>query len=124
MICRFGRVLLYKILLPEEWAEFDAAGQFNGSPFDRESGFVHLSSRDQVAETARRIFANEPALVIVAIDEDAVAETLRWEPASDRGLFPHVYGVIPRAAVVTVFEVAGAGHVDQVLPPEIDAAVS
>jgi uncharacterized protein (DUF952 family) len=124
VLCIFGQVLLYKILLPEEWVAFDAAGRFDGSPFDLESGFIHLSSRDQVADTARRVFADEAALVIAAIDENAVAETLRWETTSNHGEFPHVYGVIPRAAVVAVFAVAGAGHVDEVLPPEIDPAVS
>ncbi|RIV39811.1 DUF952 domain-containing protein [Micromonospora radicis] len=33
------------MLLPDEWAEFQAAGRFTGSPFDQDSGFVHCSSR-------------------------------------------------------------------------------
>ncbi|WP_233558852.1 DUF952 domain-containing protein [Micromonospora radicis] len=31
--------------MPDEWAEFQAAGRFTGSPFDQDSGFVHCSSR-------------------------------------------------------------------------------
>jgi uncharacterized protein (DUF952 family) len=42
-------VLIYKILLPAEWAKFEAAGRFDGSRFDRSSGFVHCSSREQVS---------------------------------------------------------------------------
>jgi Protein of unknown function (DUF952) len=56
-VCIFGWMVVYKILLPNEWDAFDAAGQFVGSTFDRDSGFIHLSSRDQVAETARRAFS-------------------------------------------------------------------
>lgn len=111
-------MLIYKILLPAQWEDFEAAGSFDGSPFDRESGFIHLSSRDQVAATARRVFADEPALVIAAIDDAAVGDTLRWEAASDRGWFPHVYGTLPRAAVVATWTVAGASEVDSALPPE------
>jgi uncharacterized protein (DUF952 family) len=110
-------VLIYKILLPAEWDAFEAAGRFDGSPFDRESGFIHLSSRDQVAETARRVFADDPDLVVVAIDDSAVAGTLRWELSADRGRFPHVYGSLPRAAVVAVYPVAGAARIDEALPP-------
>ncbi|MFV2102344.1 DUF952 domain-containing protein [Micromonospora sp. LOL_024] len=51
-----GGVLIYKILLPGEWAEFQAAGRFDGSPFDRESGFIHCSSRAQLPGTAARVF--------------------------------------------------------------------
>jgi uncharacterized protein (DUF952 family) len=103
-------VLIYKILLPSEWAEFQDRGRFDGSPFDGESGFIHLSSRDQVAETARRVFGGESSLVIVAVDSGAVDDTLRWEPA-DRGTFPHVYGSIPLAAVTAVHEIGGAAEV-------------
>jgi uncharacterized protein (DUF952 family) len=112
----FGLVLIYKILLPAEWDAFEAAGRFDGSSFDRESGFIHLSSRDQVAETARRIFAGEPALVVVAIDDSVLAGTLRWETTSDRGRFPHVYGSLPQAAVVAMYAVAGAAGIDDALP--------
>ena len=110
-------MLIYKILLPGEWDEFEAAGRFDGSPFDRASGFIHLSARDQVADTARRVFATEPALVVVAIDESVVAESLRWESTADHGRFPHVYGALPREAVAAVFAVAGASEIDDVLPP-------
>jgi uncharacterized protein (DUF952 family) len=111
-------VPIYKILLPDEWDAFEAAGSFGGSAFDRESGFIHLSSRDQVAETARHVFADEPALVIAVIDDDVVRDTLRWETTSDRGCFPHAYGTLPLAAVVAVVRVAGATDVDGALPPE------
>jgi uncharacterized protein (DUF952 family) len=110
-------VLIYKILLPAEWAAFEAAGQFGGSPFDRESGFIHLSARDQVAETARLVFAAEPSLVVLAIEADEVAGMLRWERA-DRGRFPHVYGLLPMAAVVASYLVAGAAEINGALPDE------
>jgi uncharacterized protein (DUF952 family) len=108
-------VLIYKILLPAEWDAFEAAGQFDGSAFDRDSGFIHLSARDQVAETARRVFANESALVIVAIEDSVVAESLRWEATPDRARFPHLYGTLPRAAVVSTFAVSGPADIDNAL---------
>lgn len=110
-------VLIYKILLPAEWAEFEAAGRFDGSPFDQESGFIHCSSREQVGATALRVFAAEPALVVAAIDADALGESVRWEESTGDGVFPHVYGPVPRDAVTAVYEVAGAADVEKALPP-------
>ncbi len=109
-------MLIYKILLPSEWVDFRDAGRFDGSPLDRESGFIHFSAREQVAETARRVFAGIPRLVILAVDASAFGESLRWEDA-DRGRFPHVYGNLPMSAVVAVYDVPGADAVDRELPP-------
>jgi len=97
-------VEIYKILLPSEWTQFKSIGRFDGSPFDRDSGFIHCSSRDQVAGVIERVFAREPVLVVVAIDADALGEAVRWEYASDGGLFPHVYAPLPMSAVVEVQE--------------------
>lgn len=108
-------MLIYKILLPAEWAAFEAAGRFDGSPFDHESGFIHCSSREQVGPTALRVFPDEPELVIAAIDAEALGESVRWEESADGGLFPHVYAPVPRAAVTAVYEVAGAAGVDEAL---------
>ena len=110
------RVFVYKILLPSEWEEFDRTGRFTGSPFDVSSGFVHCSSRKQVGETAERFFANEPALIVVVLDTEMLGDAVRWEPASNGDLFPHVYGPLPRLAVVEIHRVAGASLADQVLP--------
>jgi uncharacterized protein (DUF952 family) len=108
-------VLVFKILLPDEWAGFESSGRFDGSAFDRQSGFIHCSSRQQVGSTAQRFFADEPDLVVLTVDPQLLGDTLRWEPASNGELFPHVYGALPRAAVVSVHHVAGATQVEKTL---------
>ncbi|MFU8853238.1 DUF952 domain-containing protein [Micromonospora sp. SL1-18] len=109
-------MLIYKILLPAEWAEFETTGRFDGSPFDRSSGFIHCSSREQVGATAMRVFEQEPALVVVALDTQLLGESVRWEDAADGGNFPHVYAALPLSAAVAVYRVAGASSMDEVLP--------
>ena len=104
-------MLIYKILLPAEWAEFEAAGRFDGSPFDHASGFVHCSTREQVPGTVRRFFADQSEIVVVALDAERFGATLRWEDSSDGGRFPHVYGPLPRSAVTAVHPVAGTADV-------------
>jgi uncharacterized protein (DUF952 family) len=114
-MCHRGGVLIYKILLPAEWAEFEATGRFDGSSFDKSSGFIHCSSREQVAATAVRVFKHEPALVVVALDTQLLGESVRWEEAPDGGTFPHVYAPLTTNAVAAVHEVAGAPAVEEAL---------
>jgi uncharacterized protein (DUF952 family) len=108
--------VIYKILLPAEWADFEATGCFRGSPFDGSSGFIHCSSREQVGATALRVFAQEPVLVVVALDTQLLGESVRWETASDGDVFPHVYADVPFSAVVATYRVSGASSVDAALP--------
>jgi uncharacterized protein (DUF952 family) len=100
-------VLIYKILLPDEWAQFEQAGTFDGSPFDDSSGFVHCSSGEQVAATALRHFVDAGELVVVALDTSELGETVRWEHS-----FPHVYGPLPSSAVVEIRRFADARHLE------------
>ncbi|WP_341718272.1 DUF952 domain-containing protein [Micromonospora sp. FIMYZ51] len=109
-------MLIYKILLPGEWAEFEATGRFDGSPLDRSSGFIHCSAREQVGATALRVFEQEPELVVAALDTEMLGESVRWEDAPNGEPFPHVYSTLPRDAVVAVYRVAGASSVDGALP--------
>lgn len=107
--------MIYKILLPSEWESFQQAGHFDGSPLDHQSGFVHCSSRPQLAGTARRFFHDEPMLVVVVLDADALTD-VRWEAAAGGESFPHVYGRLPRSAALSWYEVAGAALIDEVVP--------
>jgi len=109
-------MLIYKILLPGEWDELETTGHFAGSPFDHASGFIHCSSRDQVAGTALRVFGADPALVIAAIDTVQLADSVRWEEAPGGEVFPHIYAALPLSAVAAMYRVPGASAVDQVIP--------
>lgn len=93
---------LYKICTRTEWSAAESDGAFTGSAVDRADGFIHLSARDQVEETARRHFAGQTDLVLVEIDGEKLGEALRWEPSRGGALFPHVYGVLPVAAAMRV----------------------
>ena len=92
--------ILYKICPAEDWPA-SGTGDYLGSSVDRRDGFVHLSAADQVRETARRHFAGQDDLVLVALPAERL-EGLRWEPSRDGALFPHVYGPIPFASALWV----------------------
>jgi uncharacterized protein (DUF952 family) len=81
------------------------AGVYEGSPIDLGDGFIHFSTAEQAAETARRHFRGQDGLVVLAVQAEALGAMLKWEPSRGGALFPHLYGPLPAACVV---EVSGA----------------
>jgi uncharacterized protein (DUF952 family) len=94
------RMVVYKIVASEEWAEAEAAGVFMGGSVDRADGFIHFSTAEQAPATAAKWFADRGDLTLAAIDTEALGNHLRWEPSRAGALFPHLYGALPMSAVV------------------------
>ena len=84
----------------KKWLEVLEAQALAGFGIDLTDGFIHLSSAEQVKETARIYFSGREDLMLVIIDSSSLEESLRWEESRAGALFPHVYGVIPMAAVL------------------------
>ncbi len=93
---------LYKVVAEVEWREAEAKGSFHGSGIDEQDGFIHLSAADQVVETVTKHFAAQRGLLLVTVNASKLGTSLRWEPSRGGADFPHVYGVIPMAAVERV----------------------
>jgi len=93
-------MLIYKIFRAPEWAALQAAGETAGAPIDLEDGFIHISTAQQVGETAAKHFAGAEGLVLVALETDALGDDLRWEPSRGGALFPHLYRNLALSEVV------------------------
>ena len=89
---------IYKICDAALWREAERVGVFVGAPVDRADGYIHFSTAEQVRETAARHFAGKDSLLLVAVDADALAPALRYEPSRGGALFPHLYGPLPVSA--------------------------
>lgn len=101
---------IYKICEQTLWQAAESAGRFLGTSDDARDGFIHFSSASQLAETAAKHYANKSGLMLVAVEAAALGAALKWEPSRGGELFPHLYGVLPLAAV----------HWARVLPDEVD----
>ena len=95
--------LLYKVLRASEWQTAQTQGAIAGSSDDVRDGFIHLSTRDQLAGTLLRHFAGETGLIALEIAVDRLGAGLRWEPSRGGALFPHLYDVLPLDAVIRTF---------------------
>ncbi len=98
--------IAYKVLTAADWALL-SAGAFHGSSVDQADGFIHLSTAAQIAETVDRHFSSQTGLIVAAIDLNALAHAVRWEPSRHGQLFPHVY------APLTPREILASGPLER-----------
>ncbi len=83
--------LIFKIVTRTEWEEAKTEGTFRGSEVDFADGYIHFSSRNQLQETAEKHFAGQEDLLLVAVSEDKLGDSIRWEESRGGQLFPHLY---------------------------------
>ncbi len=93
---------IYKICGAEAWQAAAAAGAYTGSTVDREDGFLHFSTANQLPKTAAKHFAGREDLMLVEIDPVPLGSALRWEASRGGDLFPHLYDVLSIDAVRNV----------------------
>lgn len=97
---------IYKICPASAWREAERQGTYRGSADDARDGFIHFSTAAQVPGTAAKYFAGQKGLFLIAVDADALGDSLKWEPARGGELFPHLYGELEFDAVITVTDLA------------------
>jgi uncharacterized protein (DUF952 family) len=91
---------VYHLVARSTWEA--CSGPTYSAPSLATEGFIHCSAAEQVAGSANRFYAQESALVLLEIDADQLTSALRDEPSKSGELFPHIYGPIPRTAVIRV----------------------
>ena len=104
---------VYEICAASDWESAVRAGVYRGSPDDVRDGFIHFSLAHQVAETARKYFANRADLVLVEIPASCLGDQLRYEVSRGGDRFPHLYGDLAPGLATRVSPLPwdGASHV-------------
>ncbi|MDR3509177.1 MAG: DUF952 domain-containing protein [Caulobacteraceae bacterium] len=93
---------IYKLIDRQGWSAAQAHGRFDGAAIDLTDGYIHFSTAAQAPETARRYFAGQADLLLVAFEAETLGEALRWEPARGGDLFPHLHGPLDPALAVEI----------------------
>jgi len=103
-MCPSASVLVH-LCSNDEWRSAQASGALRPESLDV-SGFVHLSTPEQVHLPANRLYAGRTDLVLLRIDAARLTSPVRWEPGAptdpDAMVFPHLYGALPVEAVINV----------------------
>lgn len=100
--------MLFHITTQAQWNDATRLGRYEAPSLSSE-GFIHLSTADQWRGSAARFFRGQRDLVLLELDETKLHD-VRFE-AADGQRFPHLYGVLPLDAVVSVLvlEVSSTG---------------
>ena len=99
--------------MPHPWLLYHLvpAGIWHGSPDPyepsgyAETGFIHLSTSDQVDIPGRALYAGRDDMLLLVIDRRRLSAEVRFEegdPPRAGMLFPHLYGQLPHDAVIDV----------------------
>ena len=92
----------FKVLTPQQWADFERERVFRGAPVDIADGYIHLSTGEQLDATLTKHFAGQTGLMIAEVDLILLGDAIRWEEARGGELFPHIYAELPIHAVVSL----------------------
>ena len=77
------------------------AGRFDGAPIDLADGFIHFSTADAgAAKPPPGILPDRTALLLVAVDAEALGAALKYEPSRGGALFPHLYAPLDLARCI------------------------
>jgi glutathione S-transferase len=94
---------IYHLALAADWD--DTSSEYLGSTLGKsldEVGFVHASTAEQVQQIADLVYRDRNDVLLLKIDPDRLNVPVRYEEVEGGQRFPHIYGPIARAAVLTV----------------------
>ena len=88
-------------------------------------GFTHASTLDQVLEVVNRLAPYDEEMMVLEIDVARVAAEIRYEESDGNGVFyPHIYGSVPREAIVATHHLDWDGEDGYTFPPVLQARLN
>lgn len=100
--------LIYHIVPATDWARYEGESAYEADSLQTE-GFIHLSTKEQVAGVLDRYYRNVPDLLLLHVDPSQLTHELTYEPATNNDRFPHLYGPLNKDAVVHIEELTTEG---------------
>ena len=99
-----------------QWEAAKGAFEYHGDTLVKD-GFIHCCSFEQLEGVLEKWFAGKHDLVLVEIDPDKIISSIKFENLEGgEELFPHIYGPINLAAVISEKEIESK---EVVLEPKI-----
>jgi uncharacterized protein (DUF952 family) len=95
-------MIVYHIVLPDAWRAF-TGDLYRAASLETE-GFIHCSFAEQLETVIGRYYSDADTIIVLEIDTDKLMSRLVNEPSTNREIYPHIYGPINRAAIVSAVE--------------------
>eukprot|EP00457_Paulinella_chromatophora_P001294 gb/GEZN01001296.1/.p1 GENE.gb/GEZN01001296.1/~~gb/GEZN01001296.1/.p1 ORF type:complete len:878 (+),score=168.53 gb/GEZN01001296.1/:176-2809(+) len=101
-LVRIRPTLVFRLISKEKESESSKIGRLMVSEQDKESGFIHLATKEQVPEIAEKFFKDEEELRLLAIKTAPLGGDLRYEyVAEEKDSFPHYHQMDLMMSLVT-----------------------
>ena len=84
---------VYRVFRKKELEEFRINKSFHGNELDIDSGFIHLSTVEQIKETINKYFK---------IKTSDLEDSLKWERSWNEEMFPHYYGTLKSRLIIKI----------------------
>ena len=114
------RTRVYKILSAADWEVAQTLG-YTKTALDEGDGYVHLSTRDQVAETLQLHYPQSENVRLLEYIVEEMSGPIRWEESRGGQLFPHLYSTLRLDAAKRSWTLALDADGIPILPADIDA---
>jgi uncharacterized protein (DUF952 family) len=94
--------IIYHLVPAEYFKSIPTDQAYQPADFARE-GFIHCTrGPEQLVVVANRYYRDDPrSLLVLVIDADRVQAEVRNEAAADEVRYPHIYGPLNRAAIIS-----------------------
>jgi uncharacterized protein (DUF952 family) len=109
--------MIYHMCPAETWQAAARAGIYRGTADDLRDGFIHFSTADQIAESARRHRAGQSGLMLISVESTRLGDRVKWEKSRGGDLFPHLYGALDPAEVTSVRPLPLGPDGEHLFPP-------
>ncbi|GJM28538.1 MAG: hypothetical protein DHS20C17_11730 [Cyclobacteriaceae bacterium] len=95
--------MIFHVTPLDTWKQKKSNTHYSGKS---QQGFIHASTKRQIAETIKKHFKGKSELLLLTIDPLKVTPEIRYEDLESGGqLYPHIYGDLNLDAVVKVEEI-------------------
>src|ERR1051326_1391447 len=109
--------MIYHMCPADTWQAAVRAGEYRGTADDLRDGFIHFSTAEQIADSARRHRAGQSGLLLIAVESARLGDRLKWEPPRGGALVPRLDGPRARAEVGRSAPLPLGPHGEHVFPP-------
>ena len=110
-------VKVYKICEKDDWEHVKDNEFFEGSKSDKNDGFIHLSTSEQLKGTLKRYFKLKSQLYLLEVNTENL--DLVWEVSRNKHLFPHLYEPLPLSAVTKVYKIILDIQGNHIIPEQV-----
>ena len=94
---------VFKVCERDEWENVKNSDFFLGSRIDKNDGFIHLSTSEQLKETLGKYFKSKSQLYLLKVNTDNL--DIVWEVSRNKQHFPHLYEPLPLSSVAKVYKI-------------------